>query len=186
MTGIPFHRCFILISLLLFLRSGLTMYRLELLAFDQPTIRFSDEIWSEHPAEPLVGMHSGNLLAIAEPRELLLYEKKIEKQTRIIGKAAWFLEDPNTAKLNLETEQSKLWGTLKIHYHRHFSINSRLLFEADPGSLPSRIRNQFSGQIAKFRINEKHRLTPGKLYYYDHPIIGILLIFSKIEKKNFL
>ncbi len=90
--------------------------------------------------------------------------------------------DPQNAlyiSLIPERRHNLLKGTLKLSYERYFQFAITLLYE--PGFADLEPSEQESPESSTVFIHLKEVMTDNKLYYLDHPLLGVLARITVLE-----
>lgn len=78
----------------------------------------------------------------------------------------------------------KLEGSLKFSVKRYLHLNADIaLHKPASGSDPQASGDSygFAPHYKHYRLQESRRMRSGKLYYIDHPVLGILVIAKRYE-----
>lgn len=154
-------------------------YQLEMLIYKQPAIGRDHESWQSHPVEPELKSFypkANDVLA----KDLFYYRRLLEKKTEILFQTAYQFDQNSIIKFDQSTDKIRLWGYLTIKLGYYIEISTDLLYEQMASMLPSTLSSQFDGVLAKFPLKDKRRLVPGVVYYYDHPLFGMLFKVNRV------
>ena len=95
-----------------------------------------------------------------------------KSQFKVLAHYTWRQSAKEQDKVALPRMSNKGWlmqGTLKVQQGNYYTFNTNLQFS--PPSNP----------IAAFTVAQKQRIEEGKVYYLDHPYVGMVVKIHRIN-----
>jgi hypothetical protein len=180
------------------------VYKLEVIVFESlATKGWTEEYWPEDielpDIENSISVYNSKQGALwINPSQKSLAGKAValnKKGYRVLFHEAWTqfgYPDRKVKRVLLESANpygSSVLGTLRFYKTRFAHVEFDLQLEK---AIPQRVKQSFieNQKISannlpdqwRFNLQESRKIRPGELHYLDHPLFGVLVQISKIEK----
>jgi len=98
-----------------------------------------------------------------------------QQHYQILFHYSWLQPSDNRRSVRIPMTENKGWkiqGNIRVRQIHYYHINTELYFTSPDDVQPS------------FVFKNKRRIEEDKLYYLDHPQVGLLVKIHKLEDKN--